>query len=96
METYTRIQSNGSKWIGEEPDSLSVLYKVLQKEPLDPTFEKYGNFIFPVNAGWRFWGNFAKYSHVFSIDTNDPVVIDNLIELITNNQNSKEYRELRR
>lgn len=41
----TRITSNGSKWAGQSPDSIEVLLEVLTREPLDPTFEEYGNFI---------------------------------------------------
>lgn len=40
-----KIISNGSKWAGEQPDSIEQLIKVLEQYPLDPTFEKYGNFI---------------------------------------------------
>lgn len=75
----TVINSNGSKWAGESPDTLDQLYAVLQSEPLDPTFEKFGDFAlrdapeFP--DAIRFWGNFFTVSHVFSIDTNDPDVI---------------------
>ena len=40
----TLILSNGSKWAGQEPDSIETLLGVLEKEPLDKTFEDYGNF----------------------------------------------------
>jgi hypothetical protein len=46
MDTMTKIVSNGSKWAGESPDSIETLFDVLGKYALDPTFEKYGNFIF--------------------------------------------------
>ena len=39
-----KIQSNGSKWAGDAPDSIETLLEVLSREPLDPRFEKYGNF----------------------------------------------------
>jgi hypothetical protein len=29
---------------GEEPDALEQLFQVLASDPLDPTFEEYGNF----------------------------------------------------
>lgn len=41
----TIISNNGSHWAGEEPDSIEQLLDVLGYEPLDPSFEDYGNFI---------------------------------------------------
>lgn len=102
MQTETIINSNGSHWAGESPDGLEELYKVLQAEPLDPDFEKYGNFVYRNPAGslprpaLRFWGNFFTVSHVFSIDTNDASVIATLIALIRNNQASVAYKDARR
>lgn len=42
---FTVINANGSKWAGDEPDGVEILLKRLASEPLDPTFEAYGNFI---------------------------------------------------
>lgn len=39
------IESNGSEWAGEQPDDVAQLLESLAEYPLDPTFEKYGNFI---------------------------------------------------
>lgn len=47
------IVSNGSKWFGEEPDTLGVLFGVLKNHPLDRSFEKYGNFIY-VPREWAY------------------------------------------
>lgn len=44
-KVFTLINANGSKWAGDEPDEIEVLLKRLASEPLDPTFEAYGNFI---------------------------------------------------
>lgn len=41
----THIQSNGSKWAGDPPDSIDVLCEVLTMHPLDRTFEDFGNFV---------------------------------------------------
>lgn len=41
----TKIESNGSKWAAEAPDSIDQLLAVLASEPLDSSFEQYGNFI---------------------------------------------------
>ena len=92
---YTVIEANGSKFMGQMPDPIEKLYEILKLEPLDPIFEKYGNFIFFEHNSFKFRGNFANFSHVFNITTNDPRVIDNLINLITENQNSQAYRALR-
>jgi len=40
------INSNGSKWYGEQPDSIDKLIEVLGQHTLDPRFEKHGNFIY--------------------------------------------------
>lgn len=46
MKTVTIIKSNGSHWAGEDQDTISELLEVLSREPLDSTFERYGNFIY--------------------------------------------------
>jgi hypothetical protein len=50
------IRSNGSKWYGEDPDPIEVLFDTLGKHPLDPSFEDYGNFVFQEKGRWRAWG----------------------------------------
>lgn len=59
--TATFIISNGSKWLGENPDSIDTLIDRLTNEVLDPTFEEYGDFceragdetVESLNAGGR-------------------------------------------
>jgi hypothetical protein len=103
MSSYTTvIESNGSKWAGQAPDHIEKLYEVLQSYTLNPVFEKYGDFWFWAPSGdhqpamLRFWGNFFELSHVFSIDTNDPCVIEQLTTLIINNKCTPAYQEARR
>ena len=67
----TIINSNGSKWAGQEPDTIETLLDVLAHHPLDNTFE-------PFFEDGRFFGNFRNLSHVFSIDTDDADVIAQL------------------
>ncbi len=78
----TTINSNGSKWAGQAPDTLEQLYAVLQSNPLNPRFEEYGDFCLrdpnDTRCMLRFWGNFYNLSHVFSIDTDDQAVIDRI------------------
>ena len=110
METI--IQSNGSRWLGQEPDSVETLLEVLGREPLDPTLEEFGNFIDELDrpATWpdekvppefegkgmtRFFGNFAKLSHVFNIDTNDPEVVRGLTVAIRDNQKRGDYQRIK-
>jgi hypothetical protein len=97
----TEIISNGSKWAGEEPDSIDTLLDVLAKHPLDRTFEAYGNFVLrdPQMAdGSRdvgrthFFGNFLTLSHVFSIRTDEQDVIDKLTAAIQANKLRPDYR----
>lgn len=97
----TTISSNGSKWNGQEPDSIETLFKMLETFALDRTFENYGNFVMvePVSEageylvpnGVRFWGNFAEICHVFSIDTDDPELIERLTTAIRGNQKRADY-----
>lgn len=42
------ILSNGSKWAGQEPDTIEDLLDVLATSPLDRRFENYGNFYTPM------------------------------------------------
>ena len=95
----TKINFNGSKFLGDAHDSLEVLYELLGREPLDPLFEQYGCFASRIHDHetpmLRFWGNFFAVSHAFSIDTNDPAVIENMTALIQANQRSRAYRNAR-
>ena len=101
----TLIVSNGSKWMGEAPDSIETLLAVLATEPLDHRFEAYGNFItrltaqnllnadrYPEHIGMtQFWGNFARVSHVFHIRTDEPALIASLRTAIRQNQARDDY-----
>lgn len=42
---FVFINSNGSKWRGEQPDDIGLLLVTLNHYSLDPAFEKFGNFI---------------------------------------------------
>lgn len=106
------ILSNGSKWAGQEPDSIDVLLDVLNREPLDPTFENCGDFIDP-SPTWgkygttpspypdnpnvvSFFGNFLKVSHVFNIHTDDTEIIEKLTVAIRANQQRTDYIKARK
>lgn len=83
METLVKtvIHSNGSKWAGQEPDTIEQLIEVLGKHTLD--IERFGAFGFITfveggNNGYssrnydkhtiRIHGNFLDVSHVFDIE----------------------------
>lgn len=101
------IQSNGSKWAGQSPDSVEKLIEVLGLHTLDPRFENYGNFITLDPVAWdtlkplypagtvNFFGNFRGVSHVFSIVTDEPEIIDALTTAIRTNQATAEYRAIK-
>lgn len=103
-----QIISNGSKWAGQENNTIEQLLEVLKSYTLDPTFEKYGNFISEygpiqwtdnnehLKGCMSIFGNFRTLSHVFNIITDDRVIIDKLTEAIRNNQATEQYQEYRR
>jgi hypothetical protein len=101
-EPVTLALSSGSPFPGERRGVVADLVATLSAEPLDSTFENYGNFITadPVGlddkplypAGFvNFWGNFVNVSHVFNIVTNEPEVIAELTRLIRANQATPAY-----
>ncbi len=119
MSYLTHIDSNGSKFMGDAPDTIEQLLARMQAETLDPVFEEYGNFVSPARkahrecseaTGWKdvytdagpiypehpdamhFWGNFRTYSHVFSIYTDDPALIERLTAAIRANQATPAYQ----
>lgn len=90
----TIIESNGSTWMGESPMDLEVLFQRLETNTLDPIFEKYGDFVLPQDDGAViFFGNFLDYSHVFTIVTTDPDLIERLTNAIRANQGKDSYKQ---
>lgn len=96
-DEFVFINSNGSRWVGQEPGDIAELIDTLENHPLDVARfgdafiqhnpcrgiaiggGKYvdGPQIFEVDTV-HFWGNFVGLSHVFSIYTNSPSVINSL------------------
>lgn len=87
----TTIDSNGSRWFGQAPATVDELLAVLAAEPLERSFEIYGNFITSDDGETRLWGNFHAISHVFSIGTRDPDLIERLTTAIRSNQQRPDY-----
>jgi hypothetical protein len=87
----TEIRTNGSKMLGETPDSIETLLHVLARHPLNRTFERV--FIQDLgNCGWRFHGNFLTVSYVFDIRTDDPETVKRLTEAILANRRMPGFR----
>lgn len=95
--TQTTVVSNGSRWADEAPTTVDALLAVLATEPLDPSFERYGNFVLTFNTkgAAHFWGNFANRSHVFDIHTTDRALAATLRRAIRQNQQTPAYLALR-
>lgn len=90
--TQTTITSNGSTWGGESPQPVETLLARLASHTLDRAFENYGDFVEHLAGGVViFFGNFIDYSHVFSIETNDPELASNLEAAIEANKCRAEY-----
>jgi len=89
--TYTEITTNGSKMLGEQPDDIETLLKVLATHPLDRTFER--AFIQDLGDGAkRFHGSFLTVSHVFDIRSNDPEIVGRLVAAIEANRRMRAFR----
>jgi len=89
-----RIISNGSKWAGESPDPIEVLYGRMEEHAIEPYWIEDGCESYAIDPETgdrepssvvRFHGNFVTYSHVFCIDTDDVAVIERLRGLIRAN-----------
>ncbi len=100
---FTEIQSNGSKWYGQEPDTIDELLEVLKTETIEDRF--FSKTYYSHHDKWltrcpiskegdiyHFFGNFEQLSHVFNIRTNDPVIIDKLKNAIMNNEGYKKHK----
>lgn len=92
----TTIHSNGSKWLGQEPDAIDDLLDVLGRETLDPAFERYGRFHYVEGGKHWFFGNFLTVSHVFRIETTDQQIIDKLDTAIAANKTTENYKAARK
>ncbi len=92
------IHSNGSKWHGQEPDTLDELIGVLAQHTLDPSFEDYGNFVSDHDKQpgvTHLFGNFYGVSHVFRIDGTQ-AELQPIIDAIRANQATPAYQAARR
>ncbi|MBX3583245.1 MAG: hypothetical protein KF810_15250 [Rhizobiaceae bacterium] len=87
----TEIRSNGTRTLGDTPDSIETLLDVLAHHPLNRMFER----VFIENLGngsWRFHGNFLTVSHVFDIRSDDPETVRLLTRAINANRRMPGFR----
>lgn len=102
--TSTKIHSNGSKWYGEEPDTIQKLVERLNLYTIEERFfckfqrgfgaDKKKYTLCPIskeNGSYIFFGNFLEVSAVFNIETNNPEIIQQLKKAIINNKGWKQY-----
>lgn len=92
----TIIEYNGSKWAGEGPDSLDLLYKRLAENVLMPSLGPYSGKSLRHEGHHHFFGNFVDVSATFSIHTTDLKLIEKLTKLIRENISTPEWKALRR
>lgn len=92
------IHSNGSKWLGEEPDTIKQLIDVLSDEAstLDPTFEDYGDFVYEEAGTLWVSGNFYNLSHVFnvSVPIEERELLDDLVAAVESHKQSDRYQQV--
>lgn len=108
MYQNTIIHSNGSKWAGEEPDSIEKLIEVLKDNTIEERFfHSFSQFEGEKGRVWyqmcpisinddgsiQFFGNFEEVSHVFRIDTTDAELIKKLSKAIKENSGWLKYRD---
>ena len=86
----TTINSNGSRFAGDEPATLEDLFLVLETHPLTEYHRKNG-----IEEEWTdldgnrrrtFSGNFEDISHVFSVETDDEKVIARFRDVFRRNR----------
>jgi len=93
-----KVEVCGSKWAGEKPDKVSSLFAMLAKEPLDPSFERYGNFFYRADNDRNLYhidGNFLHISYVFRI-SGTKAELDKLRRACRANQKTSAYLEAKR
>ena len=95
MTSKTEIISNGSKTLGQAPDSINQLLGVLTSETLNPMFEEYGNFAYIHENKTTFFGNLHSVSHGFNIRSTDKKIIAKLTKAIRANQKTDAYKKAR-
>lgn len=94
--------SIGSLWAGQASESIDDLFSMLEREPLDPRFEKFGNFYenYPEMCDGTksevphyFTGNFYLVSCGFRVETDDDALAEKILAAIRANQATPAYQE---
>jgi hypothetical protein len=99
MDNEIIITSNGSKWYGQDPDSIEILKERLKKYDLDICqFAVYGFVDYLQNGNCRILGNFSQISAVFNIEgpEHQMLVLVDLIKKNINKQFDKNLKHIER
>jgi hypothetical protein len=98
-----RVRKIGSHFAGEPSNTVADLLKFLTEHPLDPVFEKYGNFCYKLDAAdaarldciYHIHGNFYGWSYVFDITADTKQDAAELRRAIRRNQRTPAYKAAR-
>ena len=98
-----RVRNIGSHFAGEPSNTVADLLKFLTEHPLNPVFEKYGNFCYKLDAAdaarldciYHICGNFYDWSYVFDITADTKADCAELRRAIRRNQRTPEYKAAR-
>lgn len=91
----THIRSNGSKFYGDIPDDLEMLFERLATETLSPRFEPYVRPDESKAGRFVYFGNFATTSAGFTLYTDDADIIEAMNRLIAENVSTPAWKEER-
>lgn len=105
-EYLNKITNPAAPWSFIDDTEENILHD-LERYPLDPVFELYGNFINP-SPEWlseevaakyagctSIFGNFLTLSHAFRLVTDDPGLISRLSAAVEQNKATPEYQAAR-
>lgn len=104
LELLNKVTDIEKPWLFVDDTIESIIYD-LEHYTLDPTFEKYGNFV-NHNPQWikpeakeiyrgctMISGNFYSYSHAFRLITDDVNIISQIEAAVNKNKQTEVYKQ---
>lgn len=96
-----KIEHNGSKWAGQAPDPIGMLFERLEKYTLSPSLVPFMSDAADAaeDSGpscMRFFGNFIEISGAFGVVTDDEETMKKLVAAIGANMNTPEFKRAAR
>jgi hypothetical protein len=103
LEMINKVIDNEKPWLFVDDTIESILHD-LEHYTLDPSFEKYGNFV-NHNPQWTketngqyngctyIFGNFYTYSHAFRLITDDENIINMIETAVIKNKQTEAYKQ---